>query len=192
MNTPLTSASLKLRFLALGLSLACTGAHAQATTSTTNMSPAQIKAQQDMVAAQAAMDKANKEAAADKLAADKARISKSLADCTSCGTVTAVSNEKRKGSGGAMGIVGGAVAGGLLGHQVGGGTGKTLTTVGGAAAGAAVGNEIQKRMNKKTIHITTIQMKDGSVKKFESESAPSWKVGDAVKLDAATNSVSKL
>lgn len=38
----------------------------------------------------------------------------------------------------------GAVAGGLLGHQVGGGKGKTLATVGGAVAGGYVGNQVQK------------------------------------------------
>jgi uncharacterized protein YcfJ len=37
----------------------------------------------------------------------------------------------------------GAVAGGLLGHQVGGGKGKTLATVGGAVAGGYVGNRVQ-------------------------------------------------
>lgn len=38
----------------------------------------------------------------------------------------------------------GAVAGGVLGHQVGGGKGKTLATVGGAVAGGVVGNQVQK------------------------------------------------
>ena len=38
----------------------------------------------------------------------------------------------------------GAVAGGLLGHMVGGGKGKTLATVGGAVAGGYVGNRVQK------------------------------------------------
>jgi len=38
----------------------------------------------------------------------------------------------------------GAVAGGLLGHQVGGGKGKTLATVGGAVAGGYAGNKIQQ------------------------------------------------
>ena len=38
----------------------------------------------------------------------------------------------------------GAVAGGLLGHQVGGGKGKTLATVGGAVAGGVIGNKVQE------------------------------------------------
>lgn len=43
----------------------------------------------------------------------------------------------------------GAVAGGLLGHQVGGGTGRTLATVAGAAAGGYAGNQVQKNMQEK-------------------------------------------
>jgi uncharacterized protein YcfJ len=40
------------------------------------------------------------------------------------------------------GAIAGAVIGGILGHQVGGGRGKDLATVGGAVAGAAVGSNV--------------------------------------------------
>ena len=44
----------------------------------------------------------------------------------------------------------GAVAGGLIGHQIGGGRGKDLATVGGAVAGGYAGNQIQKhRQNRR-------------------------------------------
>jgi uncharacterized protein YcfJ len=43
----------------------------------------------------------------------------------------------------------GAVAGGLLGSQIGGGTGRTLATVAGAAAGGYAGNQVQKNMQEK-------------------------------------------
>lgn len=44
----------------------------------------------------------------------------------------------------------GAVAGGLIGHQIGGGKGKDLATIGGAVAGGYAGNQIQKhRQNRK-------------------------------------------
>ena len=49
----------------------------------------------------------------------------------------------------------GAVAGGLLGHQVGGGKGKTLATVGGAVAGGYVGNRVQKNAQNQKAHYTT-------------------------------------
>jgi uncharacterized protein YcfJ len=49
----------------------------------------------------------------------------------------------------------GAVAGGLLGHQVGGGKGKTLATVGGAVAGGYVGNRVQKNAQDSKTYYTT-------------------------------------
>lgn len=91
-----------------------------------------------------------------------------------------VQTVKHKGEGGAVGMIGGAVVGGLLGHQVGGGTGKTLATVGGAAAGAFAGNEVQKHVNAKTVWVTTVRMKDGSTQTFEQEAQPGWKAGQSV------------
>ena len=44
-----------------------------------------------------------------------------------------------------IGIGVGAVVGGLLGNQIGGGRGKTLATIAGAVGGGYVGNEIAKR-----------------------------------------------
>lgn len=44
----------------------------------------------------------------------------------------------------------GAVAGGLIGHQIGGGRGKDIATVGGAVAGGYAGNRIQRhRQNRR-------------------------------------------
>ena len=49
----------------------------------------------------------------------------------------------------------GAVAGGLLGHQVGKGKGKTLATVGGAVAGGAIGHHVQAEHQKHDTYTTT-------------------------------------
>jgi uncharacterized protein YcfJ len=49
----------------------------------------------------------------------------------------------------------GAVAGGLIGSQIGGGKGKTLATIGGAAAGGYAGNQVQKNMQQKDVVTTT-------------------------------------
>ncbi|HWI81910.1 glycine zipper 2TM domain-containing protein [Ramlibacter sp.] len=103
------------------------------------------------------------------------------AACAACGTVQEVHAEKRQGEGGAAGIVGGALVGGLLGHQIGGGRGKTLATVGGAAAGGYVGNEVQKRANSRTVWVTTVRMSDGSVRRFEQQARPAWGAGSAVR-----------
>jgi uncharacterized protein YcfJ len=51
----------------------------------------------------------------------------------------------------------GAVVGGLLGHQVGGGSGKTLATVAGAAAGGYAGNKIQQKTQQADTYTTTEQ-----------------------------------
>ena len=48
---------------------------------------------------------------------------KRAALCNTCGIVTSVKTEQRKGEASGLGMVGGAVVGGVLGHQVGGGTG---------------------------------------------------------------------
>ncbi|MBP8184670.1 MAG: glycine zipper 2TM domain-containing protein [Pseudomonas sp.] len=49
----------------------------------------------------------------------------------------------------------GAVAGGLLGNQVGGGNGKKIATVAGAAAGGYAGNTVQGNMQEGDTYTTT-------------------------------------
>jgi outer membrane lipoprotein SlyB len=109
-------------------------------------------------------------------------IAKKMHACEDCGYVQSVSKIKRKGEGGAAGIVGGAVVGGLVGHQFGKGNGNTLATVGGAVAGGFAGNEVQKQVTSKEIWVTKVQLKDGSVRSFEQEAAPAWKSGELVRV----------
>lgn len=106
--------------------------------------------------------------------------------CRDCGTVQEVRHEKQKGEGGAVGIIAGAAAGGLLGNQVGKGNGKTLATVGGAVAGGFVGNEVQKRVTSKEVWVTQIKMRDGSVRHFEHGAQPAWKTGSQVRVQGNT------
>ena len=49
----------------------------------------------------------------------------------------------------------GAIAGGLLGSTIGGGSGKKIATVAGAAAGGYAGNKIQQNMQDKDTVVTT-------------------------------------
>ncbi|MCG2594496.1 glycine zipper 2TM domain-containing protein [Ramlibacter sp. XY19] len=113
-------------------------------------------------------------------------IAKKLHACEDCGTVQTVVKEKRKGEGGAVGIIGGAAVGGLLGNQVGKGNGKTLATVGGAVAGGFAGNEVQKHVTSKEVWVTKVKLKDGSVRSFEQEKQPAWKSGEVVKVQKNT------
>ena len=100
--------------------------------------------------------------------------------CASCAIVQSVKTETRKGKSSGLGIVGGAVAGGVLGNQVGGGAGKTTAIVGGAVGGGLLGNEVEKHVKRYTVWITTVTMKDGSLRRFEADADPHFRKGDVV------------
>ncbi|MGB1464832.1 MAG: glycine zipper 2TM domain-containing protein [Alcanivorax nanhaiticus] len=51
----------------------------------------------------------------------------------------------------------GAVIGGVIGHQFGGGSGKDAATAGGAIVGGIAGNQVQKGMQEKNTYTTTEQ-----------------------------------
>lgn len=102
--------------------------------------------------------------------------------CSSCAIVTSVRTETREGEASAIGTVGGAVIGGLLGNQIGGGNGKKIATVGGAVAGGYAGREIEKRHNSKTVWIIEARERDGRLRRFERSSDPGLRAGDELRL----------
>ena len=89
-------------------------------------------------------------------------------------------NDVKKTTG--IGIVGGAVVGGLLGNQVGGGRGKDVATVAGAVGGAVAGNEIEKRAGSTQHYEITVRFDDGSSRVFNETSPTAWQSGDPVKV----------
>ena len=101
--------------------------------------------------------------------------------CAGCAWVQQVHTETRQGKASGVGVVGGAVLGGLLGNQVGGGTGKKIATVGGAVAGGYAGNEVEKNMKKQTVWIVQLVNKDGSQRRVELGADPQLKAGDVVR-----------
>ncbi|MCK5666941.1 MAG: glycine zipper 2TM domain-containing protein [Thiotrichaceae bacterium] len=66
-------------------------------------------------------------------------------------TRKAAVKDKHKIAGSALG----AVVGGLLGNQVGGGSGKKIATIAGAAAGGYAGNQVQGNMQDNDTYTTT-------------------------------------
>jgi len=81
--------------------------------------------------------------------------------CYECGTITHIEQfEGHRSTTGVM-IIGG-IAGGLIGNQIGGGSGKTLATVAGAAGGAYAGKKIAERSGK-TKYRVTVRMDDGRI-----------------------------
>lgn len=109
----------------------------------------------------------------------KAQLAKLCAECL---WVAEVRSEERKGKASGLGVVGGAVLGGLLGNQVGGGTGKKLATVGGAVAGGYAGNEVEKNMKKHRVWIISLIRKDGSMQTHEQGQDPNLRAGDIAEL----------
>ena len=111
----------------------------------------------------------------------QAVLAKTQKLCADCGLVTSVKCQQVKGKASAVGTVGGAVVGGLLGNQIGGGDGNTLATVAGAVGGAYAGREIEKRHKRRTVWVTTVKMSDGSYREFSQDAQPNWSKGTAVK-----------
>ncbi|MFZ4481779.1 MAG: glycine zipper 2TM domain-containing protein [Rhodoferax sp.] len=101
--------------------------------------------------------------------------------CADCGKVTAVTMAEKKGESSPLGLIGGAVLGGVLGHQVGGGTGKTLATVAGAAGGAYAGKKVEEKAKSHNVWTVSVRYGDGRTQSFEFTQDPAMRVGDAVK-----------
>jgi outer membrane lipoprotein SlyB len=104
------------------------------------------------------------------------------ARCNECGVIESVREIATKGEGSGLGVVGGAVVGGVLGHQVGGGRGQDIATVAGAVGGAVAGNEIEKRVKSVKSYEITVRLENGSSRVIHEASTPSWRVGDRVRV----------
>jgi outer membrane lipoprotein SlyB len=102
--------------------------------------------------------------------------------CSNCGNVESVRTIKQRAEGSGLGAAGGAVIGGLLGNQIGGGTGRQLATVAGAVGGAVVGNQVEGNMKATTSYEIRVRLDDGSLRTFKQSSQPQWRSGDRVRI----------
>lgn len=102
--------------------------------------------------------------------------------CNDCGVIefTRAVDTNNQSSG--IGAVGGALLGGVLGHQVGGGNGQDVATVAGALGGALAGNELEKHSRTLTRYETAVRFEDGTRQIFTSSTIPGWQAGDHVKV----------
>jgi outer membrane lipoprotein SlyB len=101
--------------------------------------------------------------------------------CGSCGVVESVSAVKQRAQGSGLGAGAGAVVGGLLGHEIGGGTGRQLATVAGAVGGAVVGNQVEGNMKATTTYSVRVRMENGKYRTFHT-SSPSFQSGERVQV----------
>jgi len=81
------------------------------------------------------------------------------------------------------GTVIGGIAGGVIGHQIGSGGGKTAATVIGTIGGAVVGNQIEKNRTQASRYRITVKLDSGSSLIAEDTKDPNLRVGDRVRVE---------
>lgn len=106
--------------------------------------------------------------------------------CSTCGTVVGVSEVRQEGHGTGIGAVGGAVAGGLVGNQFGGGGGRTAMTVLGALGGGFAGNSVEKHIRSTTSYSVRVHMESGKTRYFTYHEAPPFQQGQRVRIENGT------
>lgn len=102
--------------------------------------------------------------------------------CSNCGNIESVRKVTTRARGSGVGAAGGAVLGGLLGNQIGGGRGRDLATVAGAVGGAVIGNQVEGNMKATTSYEVRVRLDDGSARTFIRETAPPWRTGERVRI----------
>jgi len=96
------------------------------------------------------------------------------------GTVESIVQDTVQSGNAAVGTIGGAVVGGLLGNQIGGGRGQTAATVNGAGGGAFVGNQLAQRQS--FVWRIGVRYDDGSLATIQQTAAPALRIGDRVRV----------
>jgi len=91
----------------------------------------------------------------------------------------------RKGdSNNLAGTIIGGIAGGLVGHQIGGGSGQTAATIVGGVGGAVAGSEVQKRARgaNETFRVT-VRYENGATEVIRQDDIRDLRTGDRVRVD---------
>jgi outer membrane lipoprotein SlyB len=112
----------------------------------------------------------------------QAEPARERAVCSNCGRVESVRTIKTRAQGSGLGAAGGAVLGGLLGNQVGGGNGRKLATVAGAVGGAVVGNQVEGNMKATTSYEVHVRMDNGGSRSFTLQDLNGYNTGDRIKV----------
>lgn len=85
---------------------------------------------------------------------------------------------------GAGAVIGG-LAGAVIGHQFGGGSGRDLATIAGGVGGAVAGNAIQRNNNAQGGYDTyrvSVQTENGALRSYDLASANDFRPGDRVRI----------
>ncbi len=123
---------------------------------------------------------------AKKQSAAEGKPKTAAAACADCGQVVSVTTATKEGKGGALGIIGGGVAGALLGSQIGSGRGRDVATIAGAAGGAYAGHKVEEKMKSTKVWSVKIKMDAGGERTIEFGQDPGLASGDLVKVSGNT------
>lgn len=87
----------------------------------------------------------------------------------------------------AAGTIIGGIAGAVIGHQVGRGTGKDIATIAGGVGGAVAGNAIQRNANGggavTDVYRVSVQVDNGAYRAYDMASAVDLRNGDRVRIE---------
>lgn len=98
------------------------------------------------------------------------------------GTVLAVRPVEIAAQGSGIGAIGGALAGGAIGHQIGSGNGKKLATIAGALAGLMGGQALEGASAKESGLLVTVRLDGGQVLAITQAADVQLAVGEHVQV----------
>lgn len=89
-----------------------------------------------------------------------------------------------------LGTAGGGVVGGMLGHQVGGGSGQALATAGGAILGVMAGSKIEDKASQVSAVELGVRTDAGENLVIVQKADRSWQTGQRVRLIGSSSNMS--
>ncbi len=98
------------------------------------------------------------------------------------GTVQSVREVQIEGTKSGVGTVAGGAVGGVLGNEVGAGTGRTLATIGGGLAGALAGSAIEEGATRQRGLEITVRLDNGRTMAVTQAADESFVAGDRVRV----------
>ncbi len=101
--------------------------------------------------------------------------------CDYCGTVRSISRINRNSRNTGATVLG-ALIGGAVGNQVGGGDGRKVATVAGAVAGGVIANKATRDDRRRTYYRISVRMDNGRVYNFDQGSAQGLRAGRRVEI----------
>jgi uncharacterized protein YcfJ len=100
------------------------------------------------------------------------------------GVVDRIEIIKKGDSNNIAGTIIGGIAGGLIGHQIGGGSGQTAATIIGGVGGAVAGNQVQQRTRGagETFRVT-VRYENGATETVRQDDISDMRTGDRVRVE---------